>query len=380
MPACTPSLLPPVRHIITAVLIALVAVLVGSGNGPSDAADFQAGNLQGTVYWNGAPVTGLTAWGMYVTAGSLGASFDGSTGFYTMQDIAVGTYTPQVGICCSVQLGQGVPTVVSAGATATADVDLTSTAGRVTGVITVNGVPFQASSIYTSSNHAFAASDSNGNFAFLLPPGSYTAEVRSAISSLLGTFTFSVTAGQTTTVFPASHTIGPGGGAVQTADGSVHITIPPGALDHEVTIGVTATTSPGLELTTNLGQAVGVMAVVIEPEGQTFSMPVTAVFAWNDDDNDGTVDGASIKEEDLFITKDNVAITDRCRFEVGCDTNANTFTFTVTSFSEFVLAALKNTAVGGIAELPDTAEGSNDGAASTADSSDAFPRTYAVVA
>ena len=50
----------------------------------------------------------------------------------------------------------------------------------------------------------------------------------------------------------------------------------------------------------------------------------------------------NINEDNLLITKDNVAITDRCRNDSGCDTADNTFTVTVTSFSEFVLAAPKD--------------------------------------
>lgn len=64
------------------------------------------------------------------------------------------------------------------------------------------------------------------------------------------------------------------------------------------------------------------------------------VFAWDDVDSDGKVDGTNVNESNLLITKDNVAITDRCFQEAGCDTVANTFTFQVTSLSEFVLGAV----------------------------------------
>jgi hypothetical protein len=46
----------------------------------------------------------------------------------------------------------------------------------------------------------------------------------------------------------------------------------------------------------------------------------------------------NIQEQKLVIIKDGVAITNGCQFELGCDTVANTFTFSVESLSEFALA------------------------------------------
>jgi len=137
----------------------------------------------------------------------------------------------------------------------------------------------------------------------------------------------------------AAAIIDSGGGTLATPDGSATITIPAGALPADTTISVTGGTSTDFELTTNLGQTIGVFAVDIQPEGLTFSQPITLVFAWDDANDDGTVDGMNVHEDNILISKDSVAITDRCRFEAGCDTDANTFTFTVSSLSVFVPAA-----------------------------------------
>ena len=135
----------------------------------------------------------------------------------------------------------------------------------------------------------------------------------------------------------AAASIGPGGGNLSTPDGNVQITVPPGSLDADTTISITDI-GTGFELTTNLGQSIGVFGINIEPAGTVFLIPITLVFAWDDADNDGKVDGTNIKESKLLISKDNVALTGKCPDEPGCDQVANTFTFTVSSLSEFVLA------------------------------------------
>ena len=129
-----------------------------------------------------------------------------------------------------------------------------------------------------------------------------------------------------------------GGGIVTTPDGSVSITFPHGAVSGDTTVSISNTGS-GYELTNNLGNALGVYGVVLQPEGTTFDQPVTIVFTWPDADNNGLVDGTNLREENLRITKDGVAVTDKCKNEpLRCDQAANTFTIQVTSFSAFVVA------------------------------------------
>ena len=97
----------------------------------------------------------------------------------------------------------------------------------------------------------------------------------------------------------AAASIGPDGGFLATPDGSVGITVPSGALDEDTTISMTSTGSL-FELTTNRGEAVGVFGVDIQPEGTDFLLPITIVFAWDDADNDGVVDGTNIREGRLL--------------------------------------------------------------------------------
>jgi hypothetical protein len=91
-----------------------------------------------------------------------------------------------------------------------------------------------------------------------------------------------------------------------------------------------------------LGSAEAVFGVEIGPPGTVFDQPVTMVFSWDDADDDGVMDGTSISEADLFISKDGVAITGQCAVDSSCDSVANTFTFEVSSLSEFALAILLN--------------------------------------
>jgi hypothetical protein len=143
----------------------------------------------------------------------------------------------------------------------------------------------------------------------------------------------------------AGESIGSGGGSITTPDGSVDITIPAGALSEDTSISVTGDTGTGFELMTDQGQGIGVFQVDIQPSGLQFAQPVTIVFAWDDvAPEDGRVDGTNIKERDLLIVKDGVALTARCQdVPAQCDQGANTFTFTVTGLSDFDLAAPKDT-------------------------------------
>jgi hypothetical protein len=94
--------------------------------------------------------------------------------------------------------------------------------------------------------------------------------------------------------------IGPEGGQLTTTSSDVSITIPAGALEEEVSISVTDL-GTGFELDTDIGISEAVFGVEIGPPGTTFLEPVTMVFAWEDADNDGIVDGTSLDEEDLLI-------------------------------------------------------------------------------
>ncbi len=135
--------------------------------------------------------------------------------------------------------------------------------------------------------------------------------------------------------------IGPTGGQLVTSSSEVSVSIPAGALVDEVSISITALGS-GFELNTDLGLSEAVFGVDIGPPGTTFSNSVTMVFSWQDSNNDGFVDGTTIAEANLFIVKDGLAYTTPCVSYAGCDQTNNTIEFSVTSLSEWVLAAPKN--------------------------------------
>jgi hypothetical protein len=129
-----------------------------------------------------------------------------------------------------------------------------------------------------------------------------------------------------------------GGGTVCNGDESICLDIPPDALPGDTSISITDSGMGTLfELTTNLGNGTALFEVTIDPEGLQFDVPVAITFTWPDADDDGRIDGTNINEENVVITKDDVAITGRCKFEPGCDTAANTFVVQVDSLSSFTV-------------------------------------------
>ena len=119
---------------------------------PAPAIDFPAGNLQGTITWNGVAVSGGDASRLGVTVEGVGnAGVDFNTGRYAFSSIRTGDHavTAYAFGCANPpnQLVRAHATVVAA-STTTADIDLTGTAGRLTGRITVNGTPLAYPVIY----------------------------------------------------------------------------------------------------------------------------------------------------------------------------------------------------------------------------------------
>ena len=72
------------------------------------------------------------------------------------------------------------------------------------------------------------------------------------------------------------------------------------------------------------------------PPGTSFDLPVTIVFSWKDENDDGLEDRRNIQEDILpYFTITN--FLGWCYETLGCDREANTWTFEVMSFSELVL-------------------------------------------
>lgn len=156
----------------------------------------------------------------------------------------------------------------------------------------------------------------------------------------------------------AGETIGPAGGSITTPDNSVHVTVPAGALSEDTSISITGDIGTGLALTTNKGWAQTVFQVDMQPAGQGFDPPATIEFTWDDANDDGRVDGTSIREKNLRIVKDGVVLAGPCKdVPLQCDQDLNTFTFTVDSFSHVVLAAPEDTDDD---EVPDNWDGVRD--------------------
>jgi alpha-tubulin suppressor-like RCC1 family protein len=126
------------------------------------------------------------------------------------------------------------------------------------------------------------------------------------------------------------------GGALATPDGTVSVSIPPGALAQDNFISV-AETATSFELTSDLGNALGLYGVLIQAGGTTFNSPVSLTLGWPDADNDGVVDGTLIPEAELAVTKDGVVLAGPCSECAACDMAANTFSVQVSSLSEFCL-------------------------------------------
>jgi hypothetical protein len=89
----------------------------------------------------------------------------------------------------------------------------------------------------------------------------------------------------------ASATIGPAGGSLSTADGSVSVDIPAAALPADTSISVTENAAVS-DFTLYSGAVASFSA---RPEGQAFDQPVTITLRWSDRDGDDQVDlGACI--------------------------------------------------------------------------------------
>jgi len=172
------------------------------------ASAFDTGAIQGYVLFNGAPVPALAMAGsgaLTVQAGAgITASVD-ATGFYSFPNLPEGTY-PLVLVHGANPLGADATTPVTVGGTATAYLDLTSSAGLATGVITANGQPLPVERMVVDGNGTSCSfsTDASARFMLLLPPGSYTATPRNpATGAILGTFAFTVVAGGTNAVLSA---------------------------------------------------------------------------------------------------------------------------------------------------------------------------------
>lgn len=134
-----------------------------------------------------------------------------------------------------------------------------------------------------------------------------------------------------------------GGGTISTPDGSVSIEINAGAVAAGTSVSITETPESSAlgtyQIVTDDGTGTVIYSAKINAATEeSFASPVTLTFGWEDEDNDGVVDGTSLSELNLQIIKDGVTVTGKCSAEtLRCDPANNTFTYTTSTLSEWAI-------------------------------------------
>lgn len=147
-------------------------------------------------------------------------------------------------------------------------------------------------------------------------------------------------------VQPVGSTIGAAGGTFGLPDGSVTVTVPPGAVAGPTDFTITSAPSS----TYGVGTPASLVKVVsLAPSGLVFAVPVEIEFRWPDAaPQNGIVDGLGVAESTLRLFRNGVAITGQCSEAAHqpatcttacCDPTANTWTMAVATFSEYALDA-----------------------------------------
>ncbi len=133
-----------------------------------------------------------------------------------------------------------------------------------------------------------------------------------------------------------SDVVGSDGGAVETLDGGVSLSIPAGALSEEISFSITES-GAGYELTSDDGVLFVLQSYSIQPGGTIFDPPALLTMHWDDADNDGIIDGTSYEEANIALFKDGVLQTN-----ASLDLDANLLTVEIGSLSFFELAVFTN--------------------------------------
>jgi hypothetical protein len=149
-----------------------------------------------------------------------------------------------------------------------------------------------------------------------------------------GGIIFNLEQGQT-----ATQVVGTEGGTIATPDESVKMDIPVGAVPEETTFTITDG-GAGYQVVTDEGSMDAVTSTTIGPPGTTFDVPVTLTFTWRDANDDGIVDGITIPEGTLYLSKDGLVLAGPCSTDPACDLDANTVSVQVSSLSFFVVGPL----------------------------------------
>lgn len=189
------------------------------------AVDFDAGDVQGTFYWDGVQLTEIEAYSLYLfeqdSVSHFPYPYDGT---YYLQDVPAGEHT--VGLygsgCNSVDTKLGETSVtVTAGETSTANFELTESAGRVTAVVTLNDkVPAEVLNLEFRSDSGGCPQvgqvNSAGALSRVLTPGSYTLRIRNG-AGVVGSLSFDVAKGETTDLGTVNIPVGDVSGTISWA-------------------------------------------------------------------------------------------------------------------------------------------------------------------
>ena len=192
----------------------------GTSAGCAPSGPLPCTTLQGTVSWNGSPVTGTVAAGLEVFGTGATSSWQASVdlaGVYASGNIAPGNYGLRLvgGSCGSAGGGDSLASAsvsaVAAATTTVANFDITASAGLVTGTILRGGLPVPATITINGGDCTTLVTDSNGHFAAFFVPGNYVA-TPTLSGTTLGPFAFSVQRGQITDLSASISAPAPDGG------------------------------------------------------------------------------------------------------------------------------------------------------------------------
>lgn len=143
----------------------------------------------------------------------------------------------------------------------------------------------------------------------------------------------------------ASATVGPAGATLTTPDGSIDVTIPPGALSAPRSGSITGGLPDSRYMIGSF--ATRIQVAELGPDGQVFLPPATITFSWPDADNDGRVDGTVLSERALLVWRNGKPLTGQCWAKkhqpsdcttACCRMDLNIWTLQVDQFSEYVVA------------------------------------------
>lgn len=130
-----------------------------------------------------------------------------------------------------------------------------------------------------------------------------------------------------------SGVIGPDGGTIQSQDGRLTLTFPPGALSEDTKITITDI-KPG-ELRAEVDGFDSQFTYRLEPDGIEFNVPVTASFLTDETPVQG--DGSIVTEGALLVTSSNgqTELLENLTEDVNADEDTTSVSGELSHFSEF---------------------------------------------